>query len=316
MVERYSFIFNEKIKRVDLFLSEKLTNYSRNQIIKFIKNGNILLNNELTKKSVKLKAGDKISIEIPPPVESTIIPQKMDLNILYEDDTIIVIDKKQGVIVHPGAGNPDNTLVNGILHHCKNLEGIGGVLRPGVVHRIDKDTSGVIIFAKTQYALNHIAAQFKEHSNIRKYLALVKGDSGESGKIETFISRSPKNRIKFTSKTDSGKWAISNYKKIKSFNHFSLIEVTLETGRTHQIRVHFSDRFNPILGDPLYGPDFSHYKFLNHNIYRKIKLLKGQLLHAKFLEIEHPVTKNRVSFSSKPHQDFLEILELLEEFDL
>ena len=316
MVNSYSFIFEGKSKRVDLYLSERLSDHSRNQIINFIKDGNVLVNNLKTKKSVKLKAGDLINITIPKAIESKIIPQKMDLNILYEDDTIIVIDKKQGVVVHPGAGNPDNTLVNGILYHCKDLEGIGGVLRPGVVHRIDRYTSGILVFAKTQVALNHIAAQFKEHSNVRKYLAIVKSDLGDYGKIETFISRNPKHRIKFTSKTDHGKIAITNFKTVERFNHFSLVEATLETGRTHQIRVHFSDKGSPILGDPLYGPGYANYKYLNHKLYRKIKELKGQMLHAKYLEIEHPKTKKRISFESKVNDDFQEVLNLLKEYDL
>ncbi len=302
--------------RIDKFLSEELPNFTRSEISRIIKDKNLKVNNEISKKSLKLNKNDIIEIIIPEPEISEIIPQKMNLNIIYEDNDIIVIDKKQGIVVHPGAGNRDNTLVNGLLYHCKDLKGIGGVLRPGVVHRIDKDTTGVIVFAKNQNALNHIAEQFKYHTNKRKYLALVKGSfEHKEGRIETYITRDPSNRLKFTSKLNKGKIAITNYRIIERFNHFSLIEAILETGRTHQIRVHFSDMNHPIIGDPLYGYGIKSYSFLPIEIYSRIKQLKGQLLHAEYLEIKHPVKNNNVAFKAKLHKDFDDLLNIIRKYD-
>jgi len=300
--------------RIDKYLSINLKEFTRSEISKFIDDKNLKVNGLVAKKSFKLSFDDFIELTIPELKTSELIPQEMDLNIIYEDDDVIVIDKKLGVVVHPGAGNWDNTLVNGLLHYCKDLEGIGGVLRPGVVHRIDKDTTGVIIFAKNQHTINHISLQFKEHTNIRKYLLLVRGIPKEdSGRIETLITRDPKNRLKFTSKLDKGKLAITNYKVIEKFNHFSLIEAKLETGRTHQIRVHFADMNLPLVGDTLYGYGVKSYSFLPNEIYSKIKQLKGQMLHAKYLEIDHPTKGERVSFEASPHNDFLVFLNILKK---
>jgi 23S rRNA pseudouridine1911/1915/1917 synthase len=302
--------------RIDKFLAEELSYLSRSEISKIIENKNLKVNGVISKKSLKLNTGDLITIDIPEPQTSELIPEKMDLDIIYEDDDIIVIDKKQGVVVHPGAGNWNNTLVNGLLEYCNDLQGIGGILRPGVVHRIDKDTSGIIIFAKNQNAINNISNQFKHHTNIRKYLLIIRGiPEKDEGRIETFITRDPNNRLKFTSKLNKGKIAITNYKTIEKFNHFSLIEATLETGRTHQIRVHFSDMNHPLIGDPLYGYGIKNYSFLPTDIYSKIKQLKGQLLHAKYLEIDHPTTQKRISFKSEPHKDFLDFLNIIKNIN-
>ncbi len=309
------FQFKGNSKRVDVYLSEKLDDYSRSQIASFIKKGLVFLNKDIAKKSDILKDGDILYLSFPILEESSIRAQNIDIDIVYEDSSIIVIDKKQNMVVHPGAGNYDGTLVNGILYHCEDLKGIGGVLRPGVVHRLDKDTSGIIVFAKNQKSLNDIARQFKEHSNIRKYMAIVRGETPLSGRIETFISRHPKNRIKFSSKNNKGKWAVTEFKRLELFAHFSLLEIELHTGRTHQIRVHFADKNHPLLGDPLYGPSPNQYSFLNKNIYYKIKKLKGQMLHAKYLEFNHPETKKRISFESRVNEDFSEILELLRKYD-
>ena len=307
---------DNKSIRVDKFLAENLKDFTRSEISKIIDDQNLKVNDNIVKKSYKLNYGDKISVNIPEPKISEIIPRKMKLNIVYEDECIIVIDKPQGLVVHPGAGNYDNTLVNGLLYHCNDLKGIGGVLRPGVIHRIDKDTSGILVFAKTQYALNYIAEQFKEHTNKRRYLAIIRGVlARKEGRIETFISRDSKNRLKFTSKTNNGKKAITNYKVLEEFTHFSLVEAILETGRTHQIRVHFADMNHHIIGDSLYGYGLKSYKFLNNPIYSKIKNLKGQMLHAEYLEFKHPGSKKTVSFKSKPNKDFLELLELIKKYD-
>ncbi len=302
--------------RIDKFLSEELPNFTRSEISRIIDNKNLKVNGSLAKKSLKLNKNDFIEILIPEPRTSEIIPQKMDLRIVYEDNDIIVIDKEQGVVVHPGAGNWDNTLVNGLLYYCNDLKGIGGVLRPGVVHRIDKDTTGIIVFAKNQNSLNSIAEQFKLHTNKRKYLALVRGRFElNEGRIETYITRDPNNRLKFTSKLNKGKIAITNYKVIEVFNHFSLIEAVLETGRTHQIRVHFSDMNHPIIGDPLYGYGIKNYNFLAKEVYSKMKQLKGQLLHAEYLEIKHPSKNKNIIFKAELHKNFIDFLNIIKKND-
>jgi len=316
-VKTINLIFTKEVPiRIDKFLAEALPQFTRSEISKIIDDKNLKVNNKISKKSLKLNNGDKIEILIPNPKTSEIIAQEMNLDIIYEDDDIIVINKQQGIVVHPGAGNWDNTLVNGLLHHCNDLKGIGGVLRPGVVHRIDKDTTGVIIFAKNQFALNYIAEQFKFHTNKRRYLAIIRGiPELEKGRIETYITRDPNNRLKFTSKLNKGKIAITNYRIVEKFNHFSLIEAILETGRTHQIRVHFSDMNHPIIGDTLYGYGIKNYNFLSNEIYSKIKQLKGQLLHAEFLEIKHPNLNKNVSFEAKPHKDFLDFLNIIKKIN-
>jgi len=315
-VKEIKLVCEQNSIRVDKYLSENLKEFTRSEISKFIEEKNLKVNGLVSKKSLKLSFGDIITLSIPEVKVSELIPQKMNLNIIYEDEDIIVIDKEQGVVVHPGAGNWDMTLVNGLLHHCSDLKGIGGVLRPGVVHRIDKDTTGVIVFAKNQHSINHISNQFKNHTNVRKYLALVKGVlPNDSGRIETYIIRDLKNRLKFTSKLDKGKVAITNYQVIERFSHFSLIEARLETGRTHQIRVHFADMNHPLIGDPLYGPGIKAYSFLPNEIYNKIKKLKGQLLHAKYLEIEHPRKLENIVFESGLHKDFSSFLNILKKYN-
>lgn len=302
--------------RIDKFLSEELPRFTRSEISRIIEDRNLLVNGKISKKSLKLSKNDLIEILIPKPKTSEIIPQKMDFKVVYQDNDIIVIDKEQGVVVHPGAGNWDNTLVNGLLYYCNDLKGIGGVLRPGVVHRIDKDTTGIIVFAKNQNSLNNIAEQFKLHTNKRKYLAIVRGRLKlNEGRIETYITRDPNNRLKFTSKLNKGKIAITNYKVIESFNHFSLIEAILETGRTHQIRVHFSDMNHPIIGDPLYGYGIKNYNFLPKEVYSKIKQLKGQLLHAEYLEIKHPSKNKNIIFKAELHKDFIDFLNIIKKND-
>ncbi|MBN2693143.1 RluA family pseudouridine synthase [bacterium] len=301
--------------RIDKFLSENCSEISRSNIAKLIDNGLVTIFDKTVKKSYKLKINDSINLVLPEIKESEIIAEDIPLNIIYEDSEIIFLNKPQGVVVHPGAGNYSGTLVNGLLYHCKDLKSIGSVIRPGVVHRIDKDTSGVLVFAKSEQSLNYLAKQFQEHTNKRVYQAIVYGITPEKGTIKTYFKRHPTNRLKYTSKVDSGKEAITHFKTLRKFRRFSYIELELETGRTHQIRVHLSENGFPILGDPLYGLPAKHFQFLNPNLYKRVGELNGQLLHAKTLGVEHPITKEWIQFDVDLPQYFNDILKSLEEND-
>lgn len=301
--------------RIDKFLVEVFPTLTRSDLARLIDHGHILVNDHHVKKSYKLKSGDRLDITLPEPEISEIIPQKIPLNILFEDHSIIILNKTQGSIVHPGAGNPDGTLVNGLLAHCEDLRGIGGVIRPGVVHRLDKDTSGVLVFAKSQQALNYLADQFKEHTNHREYLAIVWGKPDNQGTIDTLYGRSDRNRIKYTGKVTRGKRAITHFYKIKQYRHCALIKAVLETGRTHQIRVHLSERGHPLLGDQLYGFGVKHYQFFPQPLYQIIKQLPGQMLHARKLGIKHPDTKKLISFTTPPPEIFIQLLKGLKKWD-
>jgi len=265
--------------RIDRFLQSHLDKISRTKIQNLIRKGFVKLNNnKITEAAKKIKTNDTIEIEFPPVKETHIKPKKISLNILYEDDDIIIINKPAGLVVHPGAGNYDDTLVNGLLFHYNNkLSNIGGKLRPGIVHRIDKDTSGVIVVAKNDFAHNDLSKQFSDHTIKRTYEALIWGSlKPKNGKINEKISRSVKNRQLMSVRKNIGKTAITNYKTLEVFQNLnipkiSLIECKLETGRTHQIRVHMNFKGNPILGDKSYGKSRKKFKKIDFNIEKKNK---------------------------------------------
>ena len=274
----------------------------------------IIINNP----SKKIKEEDQIKINFPPPKETLIKPNKIPLNILYDDDDIIVINKFPGVVVHPGAGNYENTIVNGLLYkYQNNLSSIGGKLRPGIVHRIDKDTSGVIVVAKNDNSHINLSQQFASHTIKRVYEALVWGSlKPQRGKIQEKISRSIKNRQLMTVRKEKGKMAITNYNTLKIFQNInlpkiSLIECQLETGRTHQIRVHMNFKGNPILGDKSYGKLKKKFKKIDPNIEKKINNFNRQALHAKSLGFLHPNTKKEVLFEAKRPRDFDSLIKNL-----
>lgn len=314
-METYQLYATEANIRIDTYLASQLSEINRTNIARLIESNNIFVNNKNIKKSYKVKLNDFIEIIIPAPTITDLIPQELDLNIIYEDEEIIVLNKQQGVVVHPGNGNFDKTLVNGLLYHCKDLKAIGDELRPGVVHRLDKDTSGVILFAKSGKSLTFIANQFKEHTNTKIYYAIVCGNPPLTKKIETFYKRDPNNRLKYTSKTTDGKEAITYFEKIKQFKHFALLKITLKTGRTHQIRVHLNDLGFTIVGDVFYGFNLKSYKYLNIELYKQFEQLSGQLLHAEFLEIIHPITNEKISFQAPFYDYFNKTLELIEKYD-
>lgn len=290
-------LFSGETRRVDSFLAEYFAEYSRSYIQKWIKEGNVLVNQQVVKASFLLKEGDSLEIKIPEQQELEVLPQDLPLKILYEDEDLAVVEKPQGMVVHPAPGNPDGTLVNALLYHLTVLSPINGVLRPGIVHRIDKNTSGLLVIAKSNVAHHSLSQQLKDHTVIREYFALVEGIIKEdTGMIRTFITRDPKDRKKMSVSHSKGKLAITNYCVIQRFEKHTLVACRLETGRTHQIRVHMKYIGHPLVGDLKYG-------YVQQKLYTK-----GQLLHAKTLGFVHPQQKKQMFFNSELPEYFLEIL--------
>lgn len=295
--------------RIDKFLVDRLPNTSRNKIQNAAKNGNILVNGEGIKPNFKVKPNDEVSVVLPYPVrEKELLPEDLDLNIVYEDEEVLVVNKKAGMVVHPGFGNRTGTLVNGLVYHFKDLPVArdGEPTRPGLVHRLDKNTSGLMVVAKTEQALNHLAKQFYDRTTERRYNALVWGCPKEKeGRIENYIGRSLKNRkiMQVFPEEDRGKLAITNYKIIQNLSYVSLIECKLETGRTHQIRIHCKHLGHPLFADEEYGgnkilkgTDFQKYRRFVENL---MDTFPGQALHAKTLGFHHPVNGEWMFFDSE-----------------
>ena len=317
------FLVNENSngKRLDIFLTENISHLTRSFLKKLIEKGQVKLNKKiLTSPSTKVKVKDQISININNENdEQNIKPKKIELDIVYEDNDILVINKPKGMVVHPGAGNYENTLVNALLYkYKKKLSNVNGPLRPGIVHRIDKETSGLLVIAKNNLAHSNLGEQFSNHSIERKYLCLAWGIIRPlNGKISTLISRDKKNRQLMTVSEINGKKAITNYKTIKVFNikdipKISLLECELETGRTHQIRVHLKYKGTSLLGDKQYGKKNIKFKKINNDFFNKLNSLSGQALHAKTLGFIHPKKKKWMNFNSELPDGFKKILNLLE----
>ena len=312
----------EKKIRLDKFLTENLKNLSRSQIKKIIVSKNIKINKkQIIASSEKIKENDLIEVNMPEIKTNYIKPKKINLDIIYEDEDIIVINKNSGLIVHPGAGNKDETLVNGLLYLYKNnLSNLNGEFRPGIVHRIDKDTSGIIVVAKNNHAHALLSEQFSKHTISRKYVALVWGVIRPlNGKISTLISRSKKNRQLMSVSDRLGKKAVTNYKTIKTFSSkeipkISLVECVLETGRTHQIRVHLEYKGNPLVGDKKYGKKKTKFKKINKKFNEMLSSFSRQALHAKSLGFIHPTKKKFVNFDSRLPNDFKKMLDFLDNF--
>tara|TARA_Y200000002_G_C22611149_1_gene633873 strand:+ start:26 stop:1006 length:981 start_codon:yes stop_codon:yes gene_type:complete len=310
-------------KRLDRFLADNINEYTRSFIKKLIEDKQVRLNNTLLlSPSTKVKYNDQIIINIFEKNFQNVSPKKIKLNIIYEDKDILVINKPKGMVVHPGAGNNKDTLVNALLFkYKKNLSNINGALRPGIVHRIDKETSGLLVVAKNNLAHSNLGNQFSKHTIKRKYLCLSWGVVRPlKGTINTLITRDKKNRQLMTVSDVNGKKAITNYKTIKVFNikdipKISLLECELETGRTHQIRVHLKYKGTSLLGDKQYGKKNIKFKKINNDFFTKLNKLTGQALHAKTLEFVHPKTKKWVSFNSDLPDSFKKMLNLLENMD-
>lgn len=288
-------------ERIDKYLSELLDNQTRSYIQKLIKDNQVLVNEKIVKANYKISTGDVIEITIPDAVTLDIQPQNIPLDILFEDDDILVVNKPKNMVVHPSAGHYDGTLVNAIMYHCKeNLSGINGVLRPGIVHRIDMDTTGTLVICKNDSAHLSLTEQLKVHSITRKYRAIVHGNVKEvEGTIKAPIGRHPIDRKKMAINHNNGKEAITHYQVLEHLGNFTYIECQLETGRTHQIRVHMASLQHPILGDSIYGPTKQRFS------------LDGQTLHAMVLGFEHPRTGEYVEFEAPLPEYFVLLLNKL-----
>ncbi|MBL4931040.1 RluA family pseudouridine synthase [Clostridium paridis] len=285
--------------RIDKYLSEVLTDKSRSFIQELIDSKNVLVNEKNIKSSYKLKINDVVSVELPEATNLQVEAENIPLDIIYEDKDVIVVNKPQGMVVHPAPGNYTGTLVNALLFHCKDLSGINGVIRPGIVHRIDKDTSGVLVIAKNDQSHSFLSKQLKDHSMKREYIALVEGRVKDlKGTVNAPIGRHPKERIKMAIVED-GREAITHYEVIEVYDKCTLIKCNLETGRTHQIRVHMAKIGHPLVGDPVYG-------------FKKQKTsTNGQMLHARVLGFIHPSTKEYMEFSSELPEYFQEAIKKL-----
>ena len=302
-MEKIQISVTEETGRLDKLLTSHLVDMSRTQLQDWITNGHILVNDKIEKASYKVKSKDIIVIDVPENEDLDIEPEDIPLDIVYEDSDVIVVNKPSGMIVHPSLGIVSGTLVNALLYHCKDLSGINGVNRPGIVHRIDKETSGLIMVAKNDKAHQSLSEQLKEHSVTRRYVALVHGSiPHEFGKIDAPIGRDSKDRQKMAVTKTNSKEAVTNFTVIERFKDMCLVECRLETGRTHQIRVHLSYIGYPVYGDPKYGK-------------RKDDTTFGQYLHAKILGFTHPTTNEYMEFDSELPDYFEQKIEELEELE-
>lgn len=295
------FPYDKLPQRLDAFLATELPDISRAQLKKLIDDNQVSCNGAEVKAGYKLKGGEEISLKMPEPQPLELIAQPIALNILYEDQDVIVIDKPAGMVVHPAAGHAKDTLVNALLHHCDDLAGIGGILRPGIVHRIDKDTSGILIITKNDQAHQHLAQQFSSHSIKRHYLALIHGSlPTATGTIDQPLGRHPVQRKKISGKARHSKRAVTHWAVMATYPHhnLSLVRLQLETGRTHQIRVHLSEQGHPLVGDPLYGKRSERAQIKDPQLLHLVKQLPGQALHAAALGFTHPRTAEYLEFSS------------------
>lgn len=304
----------EEFNRLDVFLAARLSQFSRSTIKR-------LFEAEEISSSIKLSlnkmppAGTVIEVEVPPPVPTDLIPENIPLEILFEDEHLLIVNKPAGLVVHPAPGHYTGTLVNAVLYHCPDLKGIGSVKRPGIVHRLDMGTSGVMVVAKDQKTHEGLVALFATHDIERRYEALVNGGPRDlNGKIESMMGRNPLNRMKMAADVKNGKRAVTHYSVIKRYEKCSHVELRLETGRTHQIRVHLASILQtPILCDPLYGAGPSHLQKQPEGIRNKLQDYPYQLLHAKILGFKHPITGEMLHFTSPPPPIFQDVLELLND---
>lgn len=294
----HTILEHEANERLDKMVSSIREEWSRSQVQQWIKDGDITVNGKKEKANYRLQTGDLIEIEVPEPELPDIEPEDLHLDIYYEDGDVLVVNKPKGMVVHPSNGHFTGTLVNGLMYHCKDLSGINGVLRPGIVHRIDKDTSGLLMVAKNDYAHEKLAAQLSEKTVTRKYFALVHGNiPHEAGTVDAPIGRDPADRQRMAV-VDNGKDAVTHFRVLERFERFTFIECRLETGRTHQIRVHMKYIGHPLAGDPKYGP-------------KKTIDFGGQALHAGVLGFRHPRTGETLTFEAPLPDDFEHLLNTL-----
>lgn len=300
---RYEFVIDNDQIRIDKFLSENCENLSRSSAVRLIEQGNVTVNGKSVNKKNKLSVDDLVVVEIPDPVEYEAKAENIPLDIVYEDEFLLVVNKNKGMVVHPAAGNYDGTLVNALLYHCgDSLSGINGVMRPGIVHRIDKDTSGLLIVAKNDFAHTSLAEQIKEHSFTREYEAIVFGNlKNDCGTVDAPIGRHPTDRKKMCITAKNSKNAVTHYNVIKRYKGYTHIRCVLETGRTHQIRVHMASLGHPVSGDMVYGVKNEKVDFT------------GQCLHARKIGFIHPKSGEYMEFSSELPAYFSKFIDKLEK---
>ena len=288
--------------RIDAFIAQQEQGLTRSAVQRLIESGNVLCNDRIPSKNTKLKENDRVLVSIPDPEPEDALPENIPLEIPYEDDDLLVVNKPKGMVVHPSAGHSSKTLVNALLYHCgDSLSGIGGVARPGIVHRIDKDTSGLLIVAKNDFAHLNLAQQIKEHSFTRKYQAVVYGSfKNDEGEVNLPIGRHPTDRKKMAVTTKNSREALTRYRVLGRYRGFTHLELTLETGRTHQIRVHMSHLGHPVAGDPVYGPK------------KVITSLGGQCLHAYYISFVHPRSGKTITLESDLPPYFTDFLKTLD----
>ena len=313
----------EKGQRIDSFITYKQISLSRTRVKRLILNKKLKLNNSiLNNPSKRISVGDKVTLEIPEPKKTSLKPYNFKLDIVYEDKSLLIINKPSGIIMHPGAGNYDKTIVNALMNYCGgNLSNIGDELRPGIVHRIDKETSGLVVVAKNNLAHENLSSQFNKHTIKRVYQLLVRGKlRPQTGTIKTLIKRSTKNRQLMEVGSTKGKIAITNYKTLEVFESnliptLSFVECKLETGRTHQIRVHMKYKGNSILGDKKYKKKFKKFKNIDPKIENLLLNINRQFLHAKTLGFKHPINSNEIEFSSFLPHELEKILKMLRKLN-
>jgi 23S rRNA pseudouridine1911/1915/1917 synthase len=299
-------------KRLDVMLAEQQSLLTRSQAQKAIKDHRVWVNQLVQKASYHVRSGEQVEVALTESVPSISQPEPLPLDIVYEDQSLVVVHKPAGMVVHPACGNYTGTLVNALLYHCKNLSGIGGVLRPGIVHRLDKGTSGIMVVAKNDPAHQELSGQFKEHSIRRHYQAIVCGTMAQNtGTIKTLIGRHPIDRKRMSTAPRKGRQAITHWEVKESFPGMTLLEVRLETGRTHQVRVHLASLGHPIVGDSVYGGTKRLKELPAHTLRQVIRSISRPLLHAGYLQFIHPETGAAMEFAVPPPADFMKVIELL-----
>ncbi|WP_309122910.1 RluA family pseudouridine synthase [Paenibacillus sp.] len=295
---------DEAGQRIDKLLSDALEDVSRSQLQDWIRDGHVLVNGAAVKPNYKVAASDEVVVRPPDPAPTELVPENIPLDVVYEDRDVIVVNKPRGMVVHPAVGHPSGTLVNALMYHCKDLSGINGEIRPGIVHRIDKDTSGLLMAAKNDVAHTSLAAQLKEHSVTRRYVAVVHGVlEHDQGTVDAPIGRDPQDRKLFTVTDKGARHAVTHFVVTERFPEFTVLELLLETGRTHQIRVHMKFIGHPLVGDPVYGRSKG-----------RTMEVPGQALHAAVLGFTHPRTGERLTFEAplpSEMQSFIEQLRLM-----
>jgi len=299
-------------QRLDVAIASEVSSVTRSRAQQCIRAGNVLVNGQPAKASSRVQIGDEVRVSLPDPIPIEAEPEDIALDILHEDAWVIVINKPAHLVVHPACGNYTGTLVNALLFHCRDLAGIGGVQRPGIVHRLDKDTSGVMVVAKNDQAHACLSEQFKDHSVVRRYQALVFGSMEEEcGRMETLIGRDRADRKKMSIHPRRGRTAVTDWRCVERFDEYSLLEVELQTGRTHQVRVHLASMGHSVLGDQTYGNPRRVRVIRDKSLQDAVKGLQRHLLHAGFLEFTHPDTQQQLAFTSPLPDEFEAVLNVL-----